>query len=70
MSHLVKSGSIKLCGSNYAAVEPILFSQVLTPSKDKQGFGINQDECCLDSLVLSPFFFCMLKMVKNYSRFF
>lgn len=29
-------------------MEPLLFSQVLTSSKDKQEFGINQDECLLD----------------------
>ena len=64
--YLVKSSSIKLCESNYTAMELLLFSQVLTSSKDKQEFDINQDECLLDSLILLPFF-CMLKMAKNYS---
>lgn len=63
--YLVKS-SIKLCESNYTSMEPLLFSQVLTSSKDKQKFDINQDECLLDFLILLPFF-CMLKMAKNYS---
>lgn len=65
--YLVKSSSIKVCGSNYTAVGPLLFSQVLTTSKDKQESDINQDERLLDSLILLPFFLCMLKMAKNYS---
>lgn len=55
--YLVKSSSIKLCGSNHTAIEPLLFSQVLTSSKDKQEFDINQDECLLDSY---PFAFLLV----------